>query len=366
MTESEDKLLKMVEYYKGLLTKDPSLPVFVKLADILIGLGKSDEAREIVKKGLIYNPNLSDGYTIMARLSRQSGEIDEAREYITKSLSLDPFNVECLTEEALILMEMGDENRALLSLDRALEIEPNNEDAKRLRASIKAKFRFAEVKDYLEKGRKKRIGLLVEKTEGVEAKEEEMVESEEKLVSPYLAEVYLRQGYLLKAREVCEKVLDKDPTDEKAKDILRQIKKAELSMKDLSGDIEFEFAPIPNLTPGEEGASEFEFGVVGEGTFAQLQFEEEIMTEAISPDKLTGFNFDVLEFGELKREKEQIPTFEKEEVEKPIIEIPSEVILVKSKPPELELPEDIDISELDTEEEDISKFQEWLDRLILE
>lgn len=367
MVKGEDRLLKMIEYYKGLLAKDPTLPVFVKLADIYIGLGRLDEARNIADQGLTYNQNLPGGWTILARISRESGEIDKANEYITKSLNLDSFNVESLLEEALVLMDMGDENKALLSLDKALEIEPDNDDIKKLRASIRAKFRFAEVKDYIDRSRKKRIGFPTEKTEEVIAKEKEVSEKEEKLASPYLAEVYLRQGYLSKAREVCEKVLETDPADEKARDILKQIKEAELSMKGLSGDIEFELAPVPKPIHGEEGESEFDFGAALGDTFSGLELEEEILTEPIGSNKVVGFDFDVIEFEELGREKEHIQVVEKEEVKKPDIEIPSpEVILVKSKPPELELPEDIDISELDTEEEDISKFQEWLDRLIME
>ncbi|MGQ9706694.1 MAG: tetratricopeptide repeat protein [bacterium] len=365
LIDGEERTLRVVEYYKGLLERDPTLPIFVKLADILVGLGKLNDAKVVAKEGLIHNPKLPDGWTVMARISRELGEIDKASEYITEALKLDHFNVDSLMEEALILMEMGEEEKALSSLDKALEIDRDNEDIKKLRASIKAKFRFAEVKDYIDRSRKRRVGVSTERAEVVETGEE-MAEREEKLVSPYLAEVYLRQGYLSKAREVCEIVLMTNPTDEKAMDILNQIEKAELSMKDLSGEVEIELAPVPKVSIGEEGETEFEFVGVPEGAFSELQLEEEILTEPIMTDMLSDFDFNVIDI-ELPKKEEKPSTIGEKETKQPETQIPiPEDILVISKPPQLELPEDIDISELDTEEEDISKFQEWLDKLILE
>ena len=358
MTERDEKILKMVEFYRGLLMEDPTLPIFVKLAGALLDLNRVNEAKEVVKGGIEHNQKLPEGYILLSRIQRIQGELKNASESINRALQLDPFNVEALMEEALLMMDFGDAEKAIASLEKALDIEPEDMEIKRLRATIRAKTRFEEMKKYVGTRR------------GREIPEEELVETTEeaKTATPSLAELYLKQGYLKKARDICKTILAKEPENERVVRIMAQIEQIESARDKMHGEFEFEIAPVPTLTSGERGEYEFKLSDEIDKTFRDLELEDVVIEEPIPPDRFIGFDFDQFYIREGEEEGKPPPFEGRVELMGPGAVKPESHLGKKelAGAPELELPESIDISDLDEEVDDISKFQDWLDKLISE
>jgi tetratricopeptide (TPR) repeat protein len=84
----------ILEYRRALSESEASVPVMNRLSSALIGLGRDEEALEVLKRTLLLAPDHPTPYTQLGRVYLKRKDFEQAREAFKESLQISPFNPE--------------------------------------------------------------------------------------------------------------------------------------------------------------------------------------------------------------------------------------------------------------------------------
>jgi Tfp pilus assembly protein PilF len=108
------------------------LDICNKNASVKIGLGKNDQAIEMLKQSLQLNPMQADALTNLGFAYMQSGQTAKALHYYDAALAIDPDMEQALMNKAAVFILSGKKQQARQIATRVLQLNPSNEIAKQL------------------------------------------------------------------------------------------------------------------------------------------------------------------------------------------------------------------------------------------
>lgn len=172
-----------IKVLEGRLQQYPSSAVFFPLASLLWEKGLVDQAENLLKNGLATYPNYAAAGVLLGEILITKEEHEQAVRYITKALEIAPWNISGRRLLAECYRKEGDEEAAQVALRVAKMLE---DDEVATQSAI--------------------INSNVDSAPVVvpEGKLDEVA-------TPALAELYMAQGHLDKARDVYERLLKSDP-----------------------------------------------------------------------------------------------------------------------------------------------------------
>jgi len=211
-------LLGKIAGYIEILSKDPHSTAFVSLAEAYRQMGLLDDALEIVEKGVAFLPKFSPGYTCLGRIQGQRGELKAAYAAFSRALEIDPDSVPTLKGLARVCGVLGQKERSRELLERASHIQPEDAAvAKMLAALGPAPSAPVAVVPAQE---------LIPADNDADASEAE--DARAPIATATIAEIYVKQGLLGKARQVYRGLLQANPgnagLEERYRELDRQLK----------------------------------------------------------------------------------------------------------------------------------------------
>ncbi len=179
---------------------------FFREAEILLEQNKFSSVLDLIKKHLLLMPGDADAYVITASALIGMGRIDEARDIlkdVDKIISEFSFAFERIGD---IYRKKGFHQDAALCYEKFLSLHPCAEDAR----VVIEKMTLLDQEDH--------------PVNEIDVMDENIPEPE--LFTVTLADLYIRQGYLPEARRILEKIIRKEPQNIQAVAKLDMLKKA--------------------------------------------------------------------------------------------------------------------------------------------
>lgn len=172
-----------IKVLEGRLQQYPSSAVFFPLASLLWEKGLVDQAENLLKSGLATYPNYAAAGVLLGEILITKEKHEQAARYITKALEIAPWNISGRRLLAECYRKEGDEEATQVALRAAKMLE---DDEVTIQSAI--------------------IDSNVDSAPVIvpEGKLDEVA-------TPALAELYMAQGHLDKARDVYERLLKSDP-----------------------------------------------------------------------------------------------------------------------------------------------------------
>lgn len=193
--EQATRLLAKIAGFLEILRKDPHSTTFVPLSDAYRKLGMLEEAIAVAQRGIESLPFFGPGYVVLARAQMQYGELDSAAGSFQKALEIDPDSVSALKNMAKFCVLQGDKEQACRLLARAVELEPEDPVLGNLYKSLQP------------------VGKTGIPTVGGNADISSGPEGEAVFATATVADLYVRQGHLDKARQIYQDLLQAQPGD---------------------------------------------------------------------------------------------------------------------------------------------------------
>ncbi|CAM9941914.1 unnamed protein product, partial [Chrysoparadoxa australica] len=264
---AEGNLSPLIIKYEKLLEEDPRSRVFAPLAEAYRKVGLLENAFQVLKKGLRYNPDYLLGYLCLAQCYMDKGEMSLAyttlrplaaqhrdniklqKLFAESSYSTENFEEALDTYKYLLYIQPKDKEE----IERVAELELRlSEDVIYTQHSEEITFDVDNLKatpesdkildDWVQLDLSREHEETEEEEEdedewsvGVPDEEEELIdlvpEKEEKDITPVithtLVDLYLNQGYTEKARELLEKILELQPNNEETLRRLNKLNESE-------------------------------------------------------------------------------------------------------------------------------------------
>ncbi len=172
-----------VKALEGRLQQYPSSAAFFPLACHLWEKGEADQAENLLKSGLATYPNYAAAGVLLGEILISKDEHEQAARFIAKAVEIVPWNISGQRLLAECYRKAGNEEAAKVTLSVANMIAADEVTPKIVVADADAD------------------------SAPVVGPEEELGE----VITPALAELYLAQGFLDKAQDVYERLLESDP-----------------------------------------------------------------------------------------------------------------------------------------------------------
>ena len=261
-----------IKVLEGRLQQYPSSAVFFPLASLLWEKGLVDQAENLLKSGLATYPNYAAAGVLLGEILITKEEHEQAVRYITKALEIAPWNISGRRLLAECYRKEGDEEAMQVALRVAKMLEG---DEVAIQSAI--------------------IDSNVDSAPVV-VPEGELDE----VATPALAELYMAQGHLDKARDVYERLLESEPAkvewNERLVAIKEQISQGEdgdgptgypemgENLDLIAGEIKGE-ANVPGEAKADDVASGNMEAVEGDVDTSAAEFQD--LGDALSPaDKI--------------------------------------------------------------------------------
>ncbi len=122
---------EFIERYQLILEKDPSSRVFAPLAEAYRKLGLQDQALELCRKGVEFNPHFASGRVALAKILIDKESFSEALEHLYKAIELSPDNILAHRLLANALIKLKKPMEALKSYKMILFINPSDKEAQK-------------------------------------------------------------------------------------------------------------------------------------------------------------------------------------------------------------------------------------------
>lgn len=392
--------------------KDKSSKIFAALANGLRKLGFYEEALNVLREGILRNPDYPEGYLVFGRINLEKGNINEGIEALQKTIELDPYNAVATRLLAEHFEQRGDLKKSLEYYKKLKNIDPFFENIDKKIEEIEKKLsiperKIEEISVFEEKVIEKEIPSIEEMhfpPELEKIMEEEtskpfiFEEFEKEEIPPFLkeeekvslldelekeeftyveevreeekieiseiekAKIFEEQGFLDKALESYKKAFEKEPhnkeIEEKIKEIEGKLKKKEeiveeIIIPEIPEEAIRVFEEIEEKIPLEDMTEEKE-------TMKRIEYEEIPSIEEMVSEKEIKYSphpFKLEEykpFYEIKEEKVH------EEVEELIEKMKEE----KKKEEKIkeEMKKEIEIEEK-MGDENYRTFLEWIEKL---
>ncbi len=211
MADNSDQgsLLGKIAAYTELLDKDRCSTIFVPLSEAYRQMGMLDDAVDIAKKGIMENPAFPSGYAVYGRVLAQQGLTDEAVAEFEKALILDRKHFAALKALAKIRIQQDNRGEARKLLEQAHRITPDDVAVVEMLAVLK--------KESVEPS-------APETAAGPSAPAQPANKATEPISTATIADIYIRQGFLVKALKVYRDLLRVDPHNDQLRQKLIALK----------------------------------------------------------------------------------------------------------------------------------------------
>jgi len=263
-----------IKALEGRLQQYPSSAAFFPLASLLWEKGEVDQAENLLKSGLATYPNYAAAGVMLGEILISKDEHELATRFISKALEVAPWNISGQRLLAECWRKKGDEEAAQVAL-RAAEMFGAEE------VSAQSVMTDSDVD-----------------SPSPVVPEEEL----DAVATPALAELYMAQGHLDKARDVYERLLESEPAkvewNERLAAIREQISRGgdvdvptgypEMgeNLDLIAGEVKGE-ANIPGEMKVEDVASGDMETIEGEAETPDAEFQD--LSDALNPmDKVAG------------------------------------------------------------------------------
>lgn len=178
---------------------------FACLADLYLAGGERQKALEILEKYTEKYPDYPTGFWLLGKIYYLSGEKEKALSYLRRTLQIIPDHPAALTLTGKIYMENGEHAIARSYLKQVSQIDPLGEiefkpGSESDKPDIRSKIKGPD-----------RNGRDSAEPVGDEFATETMVR------------LYLNQGHTRQARELCRKILVRQPENNRIKMILQEL-----------------------------------------------------------------------------------------------------------------------------------------------
>lgn len=235
-----------INKYLTILSRDPKSIVFAPLAEAYRKAGMLDEAIATAKDGLQSHPNYLGGLVALGRAYFEKGMLEEAREDLEKVVKIAPDNIIA----SGILDEIRNRSE-VKAMEREAPINPaapgisdsvrqgelDNEIIEEIEPIDLAE--IAEEEDFLGAGEEPEVSRkeyvepefiadVSEISDDIEEEdiiEEEGSEPKNDITTETIAELYIKQGYIDRARVIYQALYDADPGNEEIKKRLDWLQK---------------------------------------------------------------------------------------------------------------------------------------------
>jgi tetratricopeptide (TPR) repeat protein len=206
---------QQITLFEQRLAADPGGRAFLPLADLYRRDGRLADARRVLERGLEAHPDLVAARAALGRVLVELGDSDAARGALRRVLAADRDNLVALRLLAGDAGERGQWPEACELYERLLRLEPDD----------------AAVRDGLLEARR----AVDEPTPGAPPAADATPVVDRPAArptspspmggfeTPTLAELYLRQGHLDKARDILERILAHDPDRQDALAIMERL-----------------------------------------------------------------------------------------------------------------------------------------------
>ncbi|HEY5132840.1 MAG TPA: tetratricopeptide repeat protein [Candidatus Krumholzibacteriaceae bacterium] len=227
--------------------------VFAPLADAYRKNGETDKAIEIIEKGLEKFPQYASAHVILGKCFYDKGATERAKGEFSRVLELDGENMVALKFMGDILLAEDKRQESAEYYRRILAIDPTNEPVARALKEMEASFVVREI----DLGNAKSV----------------RDERPRELATMTLAGIYAAQGYYNKALRIYRDVLDREPGNREAKEMVAKLESImnsteierdkafqedvlTISLNDITDDVVSNTAGHGGEVPAPPGASE--------------------------------------------------------------------------------------------------------------
>jgi len=194
-----DDLQNLIERYK----RGPDSRLFAPLADAYRKEGDVDKAIEILEKGLKRLPQYASAHVILGKCYYDKGATERAKGEFRRVLELDGENMVALKFMGDILLAEDRRPEASEYYRRILVVDPMNEEVARTLKEMEASF----------------VGKEIDLHDAKAVRDERPRE----LATMTLAGIYAAQGYYNKALRIYSEVLEREPGNREAKEMVAKL-----------------------------------------------------------------------------------------------------------------------------------------------
>lgn len=187
----DEGLLQRLAQGMVALARNPDAAVYRSLADILLQLGRQDEALEMTSAGTARFPADAGLHLLEGDLLLEAKDFRGALASAEKSLQLYPDNIQGLWLAARLHRHLGQTDQAIAAASQLVEIKPDHLEARNFLAALG----------------------VDPKTIGRTPAQDEAARKKQTITTATLAEIYVKQGYLNKAIQVYREILGVDPSN---------------------------------------------------------------------------------------------------------------------------------------------------------
>lgn len=216
-------VLGQVARYTETLARDPKSTVFVALAETFRRCGLLQEACAVAEKGIQTLPDHAPGYVVLARIQAQQGHIPAAMASFEAGLALDSSNADALKGLARLCHLQGNSSRSRTLLEKLLALTPDDQVASKMLAALPTD----PVPPPVVPSSSVSVAQAAESAP-VESRPLRSARSATNPNAPIstatIAEIYVRQGFTLRALKVYRDLLQADPHNEEIRRKLVELK----------------------------------------------------------------------------------------------------------------------------------------------
>lgn len=205
--EIREDIQHLLERY----TQAPDSRLFAPLADAYRKDGEINRAIELCEKGLERYPSYVSAHVILGKCFYDKGATERARSEFLRVAELDPENMVALKFLGDILMAEGDREGAAQNYRRLLAIDPTNEEVEVALRELEEEFQVQQI-DLTDEKRIRKI------------------DGGGELATMTLAGIYAAQGYYNKALKIYQDVIQHDPGNVQAREMVEKLE----TMRDTS------------------------------------------------------------------------------------------------------------------------------------
>jgi tetratricopeptide (TPR) repeat protein len=205
---------QQIALFEQRLADDPGGRAFLPLADLYRRDGRLVDARRVLERGIEVHPDLVAARAALGRVLVELGESDAARAALRRVLAADRDNLVALRLLAGDAVERGQWPEACELYERLLRLEP--EDAA-------VRDGLLEARRAMDEPSGEGVPAAMVAPVGLPAERPLTPPSGGGFETPTLAELYLRQGHLDKARAILERILAHDPDRQDALAIMERL-----------------------------------------------------------------------------------------------------------------------------------------------
>lgn len=202
-----------IKYLEERFRKAPESRLFAPLADACRKAGDLDRAIELCEQGIGKHPDYASAHVILGKCYYDKGATERSKGEFNRVLELDPENMVALKFLGDIFLGEDDPEKASVFYKKLIAIDPTNEAVLKSLKDIKGSFKVRE------------IDLEDRKTV-------KSLEHPGELATMTLAGIYASQGYYAKALGMYREILENEPGNSEASEMVAKLESMIVSSED--------------------------------------------------------------------------------------------------------------------------------------